>query len=43
MQEQYAHTPYDKVRIDYMKTALEGNISIFFSCANTGKIIGTSI
>lgn len=29
MQEQYAHTPYDKCRTDFMKTALEGNTSIF--------------
>ncbi len=33
MQEQYAHTPYDKCRTDYMKTALEGNAAIFLSAA----------
>jgi acetylornithine deacetylase/succinyl-diaminopimelate desuccinylase-like protein len=43
MQEQYAHTPYDKVRIDFMEKALAGNISIFFSCLDAGKIIGTAI
>jgi putative selenium metabolism hydrolase len=29
MQEQYAHTPYDKCRTDFMLTALKGNASIF--------------
>lgn len=29
MQEQYAHTPDDKVRIDFMIKALEGNVAIF--------------
>jgi len=29
MQEQYAHTPYDKVRTDFMKKGLEGNVAIF--------------
>lgn len=43
MQEQYAHTPYDKVRIDFMEKALAGNISIFLSCAEAGKEIGTPI
>lgn len=43
MQEQYAHTPYDKVRVDFMQTALDGNISIFLSCAETGKEIGKLI
>lgn len=33
MQEQYAHTPYDKCRTDYMQTALEGNAAIFLSAA----------
>lgn len=43
MQEQYAHTPYDKVRTDFMQTALDGNISIFLSCAEAGKSIGQLI
>jgi len=29
MQEQYAHTPYDKVRTDYIVKAIEGNAAIF--------------
>lgn len=29
MQEFYCHRPVDKVRIDYMEKALEGNVSIF--------------
>ncbi len=33
MQEQYAHTPYDKCRTDFMKKALEGNVAIFFNVA----------
>ena len=43
MQEQYAHTPYDKVRVDFMQTALDGNISIFLSCTEAGKEIGKLI
>lgn len=31
MQEQYAHTPYDKVRTDYMEKALAGNVAIFLN------------
>lgn len=31
MQEQYAHTPYDKCRTDFMKTALIGNTAIFLN------------
>ncbi len=31
MQEQYAHTPYDKVRTDFMKKGLEGNVAIFLN------------
>lgn len=34
MQEQYAHTPYDKVRCDYMLKALEGNVSIYIALSN---------
>jgi acetylornithine deacetylase/succinyl-diaminopimelate desuccinylase-like protein len=37
MQEQYAHTPYDKCRTDFMKTALEGNVAIFLNCTTAGK------
>jgi len=33
MQEQYAHTPYDKCRTDFMKIALEGNVAIFLNAA----------
>ncbi len=43
MQEQYAHTPYDKVRVDFMQTALEGNVSIFLTCCEAGKEIGKLI
>jgi putative selenium metabolism hydrolase len=38
MQEQYAHTPYDKCRTDYMRTALEGNAAIFLKAADTPDI-----
>lgn len=34
MQEQYAHTPYDKCRTDFMKMALEGNAAIFMNIAS---------
>jgi putative selenium metabolism hydrolase len=34
MQEQYAHTPYDKCRTDFMKIALEGNVAIFLNAAS---------
>ena len=37
MQEQYAHTPYDKCRLDFMLTALEGNTAIFINAAEAGK------
>lgn len=43
MQEQYAHTPYDKVRIDYMKQAFLGNAAIFLSCGDAGETIGASV
>ena len=36
MQEQYAHTPYDKCRTDFMKTALEGNVAIFMNATEQG-------
>jgi acetylornithine deacetylase/succinyl-diaminopimelate desuccinylase-like protein len=31
MQEEYAHTPFDKVRIDFMAKALTGNTAIYLS------------
>ncbi|SMB92086.1 putative selenium metabolism hydrolase [Desulfonispora thiosulfatigenes DSM 11270] len=37
MQEQYAHTPYDKVRTDYMEKGLEGNVAIFLKATGAGK------
>ena len=37
MQEQYCHRPNDKVRIDYMQKALEGNTSIFLGFADMKK------
>lgn len=40
MQEQYAHTPYDKVRIDFMMEALAGNVAIFIKGCEAGKDIG---
>lgn len=43
MQEQYAHTPYDKVRTDYMETALEGNVAIFLSCTDSKEDVATLI
>ncbi|ADY55681.1 peptidase dimerization domain protein [Syntrophobotulus glycolicus DSM 8271] len=36
MQEQYAHTPYDKCRTDFMKTALEGNAAIYLNATLQG-------
>lgn len=36
MQEQYAHTPYDKCRTDFMKTALQGNAAIYLNAAAQG-------
>lgn len=33
MQEQYAHTPYDKVRTDYIVEAVEGNAAIFLKAS----------
>ncbi|GHU99073.1 peptidase [Clostridia bacterium] len=37
MQEQYAHTPYDKCRSDFMKKALEGNVAIFLDADGIGE------
>lgn len=36
MQEQYAHTPYDKCRTDFMKKALAGNAAIFLNVSEQG-------
>jgi putative selenium metabolism hydrolase len=36
MQEQYAHTPYDRCRTDFMKTALEGNVAIYLNATAGG-------
>lgn len=36
MQEQYAHTPYDKCRTDFMKTALIGNAAIYLNASAQG-------
>lgn len=36
MQEQYAHTPYDKCRTDFMSQALEGNVAIFLNVSQLG-------
>lgn len=33
MQEQYAHTPYDKCRIDFIEKAIAGNASIFLQAS----------
>jgi putative selenium metabolism hydrolase len=37
MQEQYAHTPYDKVRTDFMERAMAGNAAIFLQTAEKGE------
>jgi putative selenium metabolism hydrolase len=36
MQEQYAHTPYDKVRTDYIEKAIAGNAAIFLKVSEAG-------
>ena len=36
MQEQYAHTPFDKCRTDFMKTALVGNAAIYINTSAQG-------
>lgn len=43
MQEQYAHTPFDKVRIDYMEKALVGNAAIYLSCVDSNEDISLLI
>jgi putative selenium metabolism hydrolase len=35
MQEQYAHTPYDKVRTDFITKAVAGNAAIFIKTTET--------
>lgn len=35
MQEQYAHTPYDKVRTDYIGKAVVGNVAIFLNATDS--------
>jgi putative selenium metabolism hydrolase len=36
MQEQYAHTPYDKVRTDFIVKAIAGNAAIFLKVVEAG-------
>jgi putative selenium metabolism hydrolase len=36
MQEQYAHTPYDKVRTDFIVKSVAGNAAIFLKAAEAG-------
>ncbi|MFW5980787.1 MAG: M20/M25/M40 family metallo-hydrolase [Halanaerobiaceae bacterium] len=36
MQEQYAHTPYDKARTDFIKRSVVGNAAIFLETAAAG-------
>ncbi|WP_242975187.1 M20/M25/M40 family metallo-hydrolase [Anaerovirgula multivorans] len=37
MQEQYAHTPYDKVRTDFIAKAVAGNAAIFLKATEAGS------
>lgn len=37
MQEQYAHTPYDKARTDYIKKAVLGNAAIYLKAVAAGE------
>jgi len=39
MQEQYAHTPYDKVRTDFIAKALVGNVAIFLKVRECEKTV----
>ena len=43
MQEQYAHTPFDKVRVDFMMEALSGNVGIFLASGDTGLSVGNRV
>ncbi|MCG8485000.1 MAG: M20/M25/M40 family metallo-hydrolase, partial [Clostridia bacterium] len=36
MQEQYAHTPYDKVRTDFIEKSIAGNAAIFLKASTCG-------
>lgn len=36
MQEQFAHTPYDKVRTDFIEKAIAGNTAIFLKASECG-------
>jgi hypothetical protein len=37
MQEQFAHTPYDKCRTDFIELAIAGNVSIFLKASEMKK------
>ncbi|MDD3874849.1 MAG: M20/M25/M40 family metallo-hydrolase, partial [Methanosarcina sp.] len=37
MQEQYAHTPFDKCRLDYIELAIAGNAAIFLKSSEMNK------
>lgn len=37
MQEQYAHTPFDKCRLDYIELAIAGNAAIFLKSSEMKK------
>lgn len=37
MQEQYAHTPFDKVRTDFIEKAIAGNAAIFLKVTEAGE------
>lgn len=37
MQEQFAHTPYDKCRLDYIEKAMAGNAAIFLTASELPK------
>lgn len=37
MQEQYAHTPYDKVRVDFIEKSIAGNAAIFLKASEAEK------
>jgi putative selenium metabolism hydrolase len=37
MQEQFAHTPFDKCRLDYIALAIAGNVSIFLKASELNK------
>ena len=39
MQEQYAHTPYDKARTDFIAKALVGNVAIFLKVTECKKTV----